>query len=103
MLFPTRIVSVLLPQPLPEPFDYYVPDGMDAPPGTFVVVPLGPREMIGVVWGVREGPPPNRPLKSILEVITTAPPISAGMRKLIDRASKYVCAPAGNMLAMAMR
>jgi hypothetical protein len=43
-----RIVSVLLPQPLPEPFDYELPEGMTAPPGSFVVVPLGPREMIGV-------------------------------------------------------
>ena len=47
-----RIVSVLLPQPLPEPFDYELPEGLEAAPGSFVTVPLGPREMVGVVWGV---------------------------------------------------
>jgi len=98
----SRIVSVLLPQPLPEPFDYALPDGFEAGPGTFVVVPLGPRELIGVVWSVRAGPG-NRPLKSVIEVIATAPVLLETTRNFIDRAAKYVCAPAGNMLAMAMR
>ena len=102
MLFPPRIVSVLLPQPLPEPFDYELPEGVEAPPGSFVVVPLGPREMIGVVWGERTVPT-NRKLKPVLEVIATAPPLPAHMRSFIERAAKYICAPVGNVLAMAMR
>src|SRR5262245_34447634 len=97
-----RIVSVLLPQPLPEPFDYELPEGMSAPLGTFVVVPLGPREMIGVVWAER-GVPSNRKLKPVLEVIEPAPPLTPAMRTFIERAAKYVCSPAGNLLAMAMR
>jgi primosomal protein N' (replication factor Y) len=97
-----RIVSVLLPQPLPEPFDYELPEGMTAPPGSFVVVPLGPREMIGVVWAERDVPS-NRKLKSVIEAIAPAPPLPLAMRAFIERAAKYVCAPAGNLLAMAMR
>jgi primosomal protein N' (replication factor Y) len=97
-----RIVSVLLPQPLPEPFDYELPEGMSAPPGSFVVVPLGPREMIGVVWAER-GVPTNRKLKSVVEVIDPAPPLPPTMRTFIERAAKYVCAPVGNLLAMSMR
>jgi primosomal protein N' (replication factor Y) len=97
-----RIVSVLLPQPLPEPFDYELPEGMTAPPGSFVVVPLGPREMIGVVWAERDVPS-NRKLKSVIEAIAPAPPLPPAMRAFIERAAKYVCAPAGNLLAMAMR
>jgi len=38
-----RIVSVLLPQPLPEPFDYELPETLNAGPGSFVTVSLGPR------------------------------------------------------------
>jgi primosomal protein N' (replication factor Y) (superfamily II helicase) len=98
----TRIVSVLLPQPLPEPFDYDLPEGITAPPGSFVVVPLGPREMIGVVWAERSVPS-NRKLKSVIEAIEPAPPLPATMRAFIDRAAKYVCTPAGNLLAMSMR
>jgi primosomal protein N' (replication factor Y) len=97
-----RIVSVLLPQPLPEPFDYELPEGMSAPPGSFVVVPLGPREMIGVVWAER-GIPSNRKLKSVVEVIEPAPPLPPSMRAFIERAARYVCSPTGNLLAMSMR
>jgi primosomal protein N' (replication factor Y) len=97
-----RIVSVLLPQPLPEPFDYELPEGMIASPGSFVVVPLGPREMIGVVWAER-GIPSNRKLKSVVEVIEPAPPLPPTMRTFIERAAKYVCSPTGNLLAMSMR
>jgi primosomal protein N' (replication factor Y) len=102
MLFQPRIVSVLLPQPLPEPFDYELPEGVNAPPGSYVVVPLGPREVIGVVWGERTVPT-NRKLKPVLEVISAAPPLPASMRNFIERAAKYICAPLGNVLAMAMR
>jgi primosomal protein N' (replication factor Y) len=102
MLFPQRIVSVLLPQPLPEPFDYLLPEGMEASPGDFVVVPLGPREMIGVVWAVKDGPP-ARPLKAVIERIEGAPGLPEATRAFIDRAAKYVCTPPGNLLAMTMR
>ncbi len=97
-----RIVSVLLPQPLPEPFDYELPEGVDAPIGSFVVVPLGPREVIGVVWAERSTPS-NRKLKAVAEVIEAAPLLPANMRTFIERAAKYVCAPVGNLLAMSMR
>jgi primosomal protein N' (replication factor Y) len=97
-----RIVSVLLPQPLPEPFDYELPEGMIAPPGSFVVAPLGPREMIGVVWSER-GTPSNRKLKAVTEVIAPTPPLPPAMRTFIERAAKYICTPTGNLLAMAMR
>ena len=85
MLFPPRIVSVLLPQPLPEPFDYELPEGAEAPPGSFVVVPLGPREVIGVVWRERTVPS-NRKLKSVLEVIGQAPLLPENMRAFIEPA-----------------
>ncbi|MEZ6028728.1 MAG: primosomal protein N' [Hyphomonadaceae bacterium] len=99
---PARIVSVLLPQPLPEPFDYELPEGMEAVPGSFVVAPLGPREMIGVVWAERTTPS-NRKLKAVGGIIASAPPLPSSMRAFIERAARYVCAPVGNVLAMAMR
>lgn len=96
-----RIVSVLLPQPLPEPFDYELPEGLEAGIGSFVSVPLGPREMIGVVWGER-GVPSNRKLKTVQNVLS-APPLPSHMRGFIERAARYICSPMGNVLAMAMR
>ena len=32
------------------PLDYRVPQGMDVEPGSIVVAPLGPRQLLGVVW-----------------------------------------------------
>src|SRR5579863_9687449 len=45
-----RRVSVLLPLPLDGAYDYSVPDGVTVAAGDFVAVPLGSREVIGVVW-----------------------------------------------------
>ena len=32
------------------PLDYRVPEGMAVEPGSVVVAPLGPRQMLGVAW-----------------------------------------------------
>jgi primosomal protein N' (replication factor Y) len=32
------------------PLDYRVPEGMAVEPGSIVVAPLGPRQLIGVAW-----------------------------------------------------
>lgn len=49
-----RRVAVLLPYPL-GPYDYSVPADMDLVAGDYVRVPLGPREILGVVWGEGAG------------------------------------------------
>jgi len=50
-----RTVKVLLPLPLADAYDYSVPEGIEVAPGSFVVVPLGKRETVGVVWGEGTG------------------------------------------------
>ena len=37
------VARVLLPLPLPEAFDYAVPEGLDVAVGDHVAAPLGPR------------------------------------------------------------
>jgi len=32
------------------PLDYRVPEGMAVEPGTVVIAPLGPRQLVGVAW-----------------------------------------------------
>ena len=60
--------GILLPLPLPGPYDYRLPieDGQPAQGlqrGTLVVAPLGPRETLGVVWGEAEGSVSDKKLK----------------------------------------
>ena len=46
----SAIAEVLLPLALDGPYSYRVPEGLGVEPGSYVIVPLGPRQMIGVVW-----------------------------------------------------
>ena len=46
------IARILFPLPLPEPFDYEVPEGMHVSPGSFVKAPLGKYERSGLVLEV---------------------------------------------------
>ena len=48
-------LAILLPLPLAGSYDYL---GEGLAPGDFVVVPLGKRETIGVVWGPGTGEVP---------------------------------------------
>ena len=51
---PGALVSVLTTQPLDRALDYRAPQAGCAR-GDFVEVPLGPRRVLGVVWGAGEG------------------------------------------------
>ncbi|NBS44847.1 MAG: hypothetical protein EBT34_14170, partial [Acetobacteraceae bacterium] len=46
---PAKRLRVLLPLPLADAYDYRAEDEAP-PPGSFVAVPLGGRQVIGVVW-----------------------------------------------------
>ena len=100
----TRARTLLLTAAL-GPLDYRVPQGMDAPLGSVVVAPLGPRRLGGVVWedvsfGAPEPVGDNR-LRNLLEVVAV-PPIPAPLRRLIEWVSSYYMAPPGAVLRMVL-
>ncbi len=96
-----RTVKVLLPLPLADAYDYRVPDGMAVMPGHFVVVPLGKREMVGVVWGEGSGEVALEKLRDIVEVLPALPMVDA-LRRFVDWVAAYTLAPPGPVLRMAM-
>eukprot|EP00581_Thalassiosira_minuscula_P024369 CAMPEP_0184434648 /NCGR_PEP_ID=MMETSP0738-20130409/453336_1 /TAXON_ID=385413 /ORGANISM="Thalassiosira miniscula, Strain CCMP1093" /LENGTH=66 /DNA_ID=CAMNT_0026800761 /DNA_START=18 /DNA_END=214 /DNA_ORIENTATION=+ len=65
--------------PLPEPFDYLIPEGMTVEPGSYVRAPLGKYERTGVVWDVVEADP-TRELKLVADVFPP-PPMPEAMRR----------------------
>lgn len=93
--------SVLFPMPLPEPFDYAVPEGVRVKPGDHVRAPLGQRSVGGVVWAVGEDDG-SRKLK-MLDDVVGGPPLSASMRTFIDWAAKYLVEPPGIVLRSVLR
>ncbi len=96
-----RCASVLLPLPLPEPFDYALPDGVEAAPGDHVAVTLSGRTVRGVVWSTGVAPG-ERALKAVEERLH-APPLPAVTRRFVDWVAKYTVNPPGAVLRMALR
>ncbi len=88
--------------PLPEPFDYALPEHMDVEPGQVVRAPLGPIERLGVVWDVGEEEEDLRELKEI-SFIYPSPPFSDSFRNFIDWSARYTCASPGAVLRMVLR
>ena len=101
----TQRVAVLLPLALPAAYDYLVPAGEAAPEGAFVRVPLGRREVTGVVWGAgteeADGGLAAARLKEINTVLPV-PPLPEALRKLVDWVAEYTVTKHGAMLRMAM-
>ena len=94
--------SVLIPLALPKPYDYKVPPGMAVHAGSYVVVPLGTQETVGVVWGEGSGEVGHNRLKAISDVIG-APPMPGVLRRFIDWVAGYTVSPAGSVLRLAIR
>jgi primosomal protein N' (replication factor Y) len=86
------------------PLDYRVPDGMVVEPGSIVVAPLGPRQLVGVVWEPERlqteevGDNRLRPLVGVLDV----PPISAPLRRLCEWTADYYLSPLAAVLRMVL-
>ena len=86
------------------PLDYSIPAGMKVEYGSVVVAPLGPREVIGIVWEEERLPadavPDSRlrPLRGVLPV----PPLRAELRRLIEWTSDYYCANLASVARMSI-
>ncbi|MGJ8537517.1 MAG: primosomal protein N', partial [Parasphingopyxis sp.] len=75
-----------------------------APPGSIVKVPLGPRQITGVVWdeGRLEGEPvAAHKLRPILSVYDS-PPLPETLRRLIEWTADYYLAPLASVLRMSL-
>src|SRR4029077_14579353 len=100
----TRVVDVLVPVALNQTYSYRVPRGMELEAGDVVAVPLGRREMVGVVWAQNEKPDPrlhNR-LKDVGEKLDV-PPLKSELRALVDWVANYTLSARGMVLRMSLR
>jgi primosomal protein N' (replication factor Y) len=97
-----RTVPVLVPMPAERPYSYGVPDGMRVGPGAIVRVPLGPREVAGIVWdGDTDEVDPGK-LRPISEAFD-CPPIDAPTRRFVDWMAAYTLSPPGMVARMLLR
>ncbi|MEO7864497.1 MAG: primosomal protein N' [Sphingomicrobium sp.] len=86
------------------PLDYRVPEGMAVEPGSVVVAPLGPRQLLGVTWEPERLPNEEvgdnrlRPLSGLVDV----PPIAAPLRRLAEWTADYYLSPLASVLRMVL-
>src|SRR6201987_5556529 len=100
----TRVVDVLVPVALNQTYSYRVPRGMELKAGDVVAVPLGPREVVAVVWAENANPDArlhNR-LKDVAEKLDV-PPLRAELRSLVDWVANYTLSSRGMGLRVCLR
>ena len=96
-----QLVGVLTTEPLGRILDYKAPEG-GCGTGDFVEVPLGPRRVLGVVWGPGDGkwdPAKVRPVNRVLD----AAPMREELRHFLTRTADYTLTPLPAMLRLATR
>ena len=73
------VARILFPLPLPEPFDYAVPEGLPVEAGSYVAAPLGKYERLGVVLEILpDSAGEGRALKDVSDAYDV-PPMPAPM------------------------
>ena len=96
-----RVRVVLLTQVI-GPLDYRLPAAMMAEAGSIVVVPLGPRKLLGVAWddgAFGDEAIEEHRLRNVLELVDI-PPIALGLRRLVDWVADYYLASHASVLRM---
>ncbi|SMX38299.1 primosomal protein N' [Maliponia aquimaris] len=95
------LVGVLTTQPLDRVLDYRAPEG-GCWLGAYVEVPLGPRKVLGVVWGPGRGDFDASKIRAVGRVLDAAP-MREEMRLFLERAGAYTLTPLSAMLRLATR
>ena len=93
-------IGVLTTEPVGL-LDYLSPEG-GVLLGQLVVVPLGPRRVLGVVWGKGTGDFDAAKLRPVARLVDAAP-FGEGMLEFIGRAADYTLTPLPVMLRMTLR
>ncbi|MBY5987564.1 primosomal protein N' [Roseovarius atlanticus] len=96
-----QLVGVLTTQPLGRVLDYKAPEG-GCHLGAFVEVPLGPRKVLGVVWGAGAGDYDLSKIRSVIRVLDAAP-MREELQAFIAKAADYTLTPLPAMLRLATR
>lgn len=94
-------IGVLTAQPLDRILTYRAPEG-GCWQGAFVEVPLGPRKVLGVVWGPGEVGFDAAKLRAVSRVLDVAP-MREEMAQFLTKVGAYTLTPMNQMLRLASR
>ena len=98
-------LQVALPVPLPQLFDYRAPAGAAPGPadvGRRVLVPFGPRRLVGIVAAVGPTAADAPALRDAIEWLDAAPLLHGELDRSLRWLARYTHAPLGEVLATAL-
>jgi primosomal protein N' (replication factor Y) len=95
------LASVLVPFPIDKSYTYAIPESGHVIPGQYVSVPLGNREVIGVIWDDTTDDVPLDKLKEIIHVYDFTS-LSDVHRTFLDWVGRYTMSPRGFVLKMTL-
>lgn len=99
-----RAVQVLLDTPVPhldQPFDYMLPDGMDAPLGCRVLVPLAGRRTPAYVVG-HEPPSHRGRLLGVMKVVSALPVLTEEVYTLCQAVARATAGSTADVVRLAV-
>ncbi|MEP5152887.1 DEAD/DEAH box helicase, partial [Planktotalea sp.] len=96
-----QMVGVWTTQPLGRMLDYKAPEG-GCWLGAFVEVPLGPRKVLGVVWGPGKGDYDINKIRKIMRVLDV-PAMRGELREFLEKAGAYTLTDMESMLRLGVR
>jgi primosomal protein N' (replication factor Y) len=96
------IVAVMVGVAVEGPYSYRVPENMVVERGSIVAVPLGPRLILGVVWGAPKDSFAHNRLRDIAQVYDV-PPLSEELLKLVEWMARYTITAPGQVLRGVLR
>lgn len=96
------IVAVMVGVAVDGPYSYRVPEGMQVERGSIVAVPLGPRLILGVVWGPPKDMIAHNRLRDIAHFYDV-PPLSEELLKLVEWVARYTLTAPGQVLRGVLR
>ncbi|PWG03773.1 primosomal protein N' [Sphingosinicella humi] len=97
-------VRVILLNAALGPLDYRASKDTIVEPGSIVLAPLGPRQIVGVAWEperLQAGEVEAARLRSLLHVYDV-PPLAEPLRRLIEWTADYYLAPLASVLRMTL-
>ncbi|HHB82858.1 MAG TPA: primosomal protein N' [Devosia sp.] len=96
------VVAVMLGVAVEGPYSYRVPGGMQVGRGSIVMVPLGPRQTMGVVWGGPKDKVAHNRLKDVAHCFDV-PRLSEELLQLVTWVAHYTLAKPGMVLRAVLR
>ncbi len=93
--------EIAVPLPLPRPLVYSVPESLRSHlrPGLRVRVPVGRRQVVGVVWALTGQAPAGVEPRPIAALLDFEPPLPEDLLELARFTADYYMAPVGEVLA----